>query len=210
MIEAAYDEAIVKDEGSEKSTDVGCDTSSQASESDDQIFDQPSAQVVKEEFLQSIGISDLNVLDSDGKSALQRAAKEGNADVTRALLDDEDFQHVNTKDKSIFKWTALHEASEAGNIEMVKILMDHERFTQTNSRDRNGRTCLHLAAGQGNLEVVEIILSNPRFASMGIKDHLGFTPQQRAKANGHQAVADYIQACVPCKKPPGLCIMYTR
>lgn len=208
-IDIAHDKAVTFDEDSEKSTDISCDDSSQASESDDQSVDQISGQAIAE-FLEQIGFSVLNELDSNGKSALHRAVKEGNAEVTRALLDEESFQHVNAKEKNILKWTVLHEASDAGDVQIVKMLMDHERFMHTNAKDRNRRTCLHLAASHGNLEMVKVILNNPRFASIGMKDTLGFTAQQRAKANGHDAIAQYIQACVPSRAPPGLRIEHMR
>lgn len=202
-LDEAYD-ADCEDESSEKSTDVGWDTSSQAS--DEQIVDQGSA-YVKVEFLKSIGFSSVCALDLDGKSALHRAAKVGNAEAAQAILDDEDFEHVNAKDSTILKCTVLHEASAAGNTKIVRMLMDHERFVHTNARDRNGRTCLHYTAAQGSFEAVEAILSNPRFASIGVKDCQGFTAQQRAKANGHDAIAQYIRARIPSAKPPGLSIL---
>jgi ankyrin repeat protein len=198
-----HNEGINHEEGSERSTDVGFDTSSQGSESDDQSVDE-SSRKAKSDFLRRIGFSALNALDSNGKSALHIAAKEGNAEVTRALLDDEDFQHVNAKDKSILKWTVLHEAAAAGNVKIVKILMQHTRFVKSDTRDRNGRTCLHLAAIHGSFGAVKAIVRDPLFASIGVKDHLGYTPQQRASDNGHEVIADYIGACVPSQKPPGL------
>jgi len=215
MIDADNDRTIALYEGSETSTDVGCDNSSQARitfsdhESDDQSLDQVSGWA-KAEFLNRIGFSSLNALDSSGKSALHKAAKEGNAEMLGALLDDEDFQHVNAKDKSIFKWTVLHEASNAGNLEIVKMLLDHYRFTNGNARDRNGRTCLHFAAEHGRLEMVNAILGHPRFASIGVKDHLGFTAQQRAQTSGHNAIANCIQNYVPSYQPPGLGIEYSK
>lgn len=181
----------------------GYDTSSRVSESKYQSLDK-AATKMKREFLKHIRFSSLNMLDSNGKSALHKATQEGNAEVTQILLDDPNFEHVNTKDTTILKWTALHEAAGVDKLEIVKMLMDHERFLQTNARDRNGRSCLHIAAGQGSFKLVNAIVSHPRFTSVVSKDNLGFTPQQRARANGHEVIADYIHACHYSMKPPGL------
>eukprot|EP00746_Dinoflagellata_sp_MGD_P041506 gnl/MRDRNA2_/MRDRNA2_200385_c0_seq1.p1 gnl/MRDRNA2_/MRDRNA2_200385_c0~~gnl/MRDRNA2_/MRDRNA2_200385_c0_seq1.p1 ORF type:complete len:239 (-),score=44.92 gnl/MRDRNA2_/MRDRNA2_200385_c0_seq1:661-1377(-) len=199
---------------SEKSTDAGCDTSSQESGTSRSSYQNPidlaASTQIKTTFLRQHGFSNLNVFDSEGKSALHRAANLGDAEVTQALLDDEDFDHVNAKDGSIFKWTALHEASDAGHVEIIKRLMDHPRFAVTNARDRNGRTCLHFCASRGNVEAVETIMKHPRFASIGIKDHLGFNPQQTAQRYGHEAAANALQTRVPVSKPPGLSISQTK
>jgi ankyrin repeat protein len=215
--------AVFEDEcDSEKSTDVGCDyhcdTSSQASEASQSSSPSPyqnpidlaASTQIKTPFLRQHGFSSLNALNSEGKSALNVAANLGDAEVAQALLDDEDFSHVNAKDASIFKWTALHEASDAGHVNIMKMIMDHPRFTGTNTRDRNGRTCLHFAACRGNVKAVETIIHHPRFASIGIKDHLGFTPQQMANANGHEAASKALQTRVPSSKPPGLSISQTK
>lgn len=199
---------------SEKSTDAGCDTCSQESETSRSSYQNPidlaASTQIKTTFLRQYGFSHLNVLDSEGKTALHRAANLGDAEVTQALLDDEDFEHVNAKDGSIFKWTALHEASDAGHVEIMKRLMDHPRFAVTNARDRNGRTCLHFCASRGNVEAVETIIKHPRFAAIGIKDHLGFNPQQTAQRYGHEAAANAMEARVPSSKPPGLSISQTK
>lgn len=187
--------ATAHDMGPEWTTRGGWDDSSQVSQSS---LDQTSMQVIAE-FLERIGFSSLNVLDSNGKSALHRAAQEGNAEVARSLLDDEHFTHVNAKDTTILKWTALHEASGANNAEIVKMLMDHEEFEHANTRDRNGRTCLHIAAGQGSFDVVNATVTHPRFASIGSKDNLGFTAQQRARANGHEMIAEHLHVASPTR-----------
>lgn len=179
------------------------------SDSQEDDLDQAKTQL-KAEFLERIGFSSLNELDSDGKSVLQIAAKEGNTEVTRALLDDEDFKLVNAKDKNLPRWTALHEAANNNRVHVVQMLMDSERFSQTNTPDRNGRNCLHIAAAMGHLEVVKAILNHPRFASIGIKDYHGFTPQKRALVHGQEAIAEYIQARIPSKGPPQLGLTYMR
>jgi hypothetical protein len=50
---------------------------------------------------------------------------------------------------------------------------------------------LHNAAETGNLEIVQILVKNG--ANVLIKKD-GKTPEERARENGHEAVADYLQA----------------
>jgi ankyrin repeat protein len=91
---------------------------------------------------------------------LYQASREGNLEVVRFLIDNQNFDCINQKD--INGQTALHlglflnvkinnflkileiKATERGQIEVVGLLINKERFNCINFKDNYSRTALHL------------------------------------------------------------------
>jgi len=111
------------------------------------------------------------------ESVLHRAAREGNIDALRFLLQHENFD-VNIKND--VGWTALHWAACNGYTTMVKILVDE--FHDAGTID--GQISLHHAAAGGHTETVKL-LTERSGADANAKTEYGRTPLHGASKHGH-------------------------
>ena len=114
------------------------------------------------------------------ESVLHRAAREGNIDALRFLLQHENFD-VNIKND--VGWTALHWAACNGYTTMVKLLVD-EFQAELDARTVDGQIPLHYAAAGGHTETVRL-LTERSGADANAKTEYGRTPLHGASKHGH-------------------------
>lgn len=90
----------------------------------------------------------------DGKTMLHVAAKKGNVNITKLLLD---YCDINNQD--LAKKTPLHYAVKKRHYDIVKLLLDHQASIRV--KDHSGQTVLHyVSPGQyGNEKFFNLILS---------------------------------------------------
>mmetsp|Transcript_6398 Transcript_6398/g.18977 ORF Transcript_6398/g.18977 Transcript_6398/m.18977 type:complete len:724 (+) Transcript_6398:228-2399(+) len=90
--------------------------------------------------------------------------------------------------------TALAYAAEKGAVAVAVRLLDHAvGRAQVTRRDRSGRTPLHWAAWSGNLVMARLLVEKG-FAPSDTGDDGGFTPAFLAQQEGHDEVAEYLEA----------------
>lgn len=111
---------------------------------------------------------DLNSIDSDERSSLMIAAKNGDLDLVSLLVDDE--VRVDMKDK--YGMTAFMIAAAEGHDSILKFLSDHVK--DANDKDCTGKTALHHACKHNYGKCVDFLLSEFNI-DQNIKDNTGKT-----------------------------------
>ena len=96
--------------------------------------------------------ADVNVVRSDGSSALLYAAYQGDVELVKALLE----KGANPDLRNEYGAFALSEAVQAGSQEIVELLLDHK--ANPNLSNLEGETALMVAARSGNLAAAEALL----------------------------------------------------
>ncbi|VDI27517.1 palmitoyltransferase ZDHHC13/17 [Mytilus galloprovincialis] len=163
------------------------------------------------------GIS-VNCKDSNGYTALHRAAGAGTLLIVKLLLQEK--AHIDCTDiygKTPLQWaaesgkelvvghlikkgasvnakdeekaTALHWASGAGHSNTIGMLLLHGAVV--NHHDISGQTALHWAASNGSMDTVETLLKGG--AKKDIEDENGMTPYDLARRFRHKEVQTLIQ-----------------
>ena len=98
--------------------------------------------------------ADANAAEGDGLSALHWAARRGEAEIAKILLDSGATTDAKTRNGA---YTPLHEASKAGNAAVARVLLaagaDPVARTTT-----GGATPLHFAAISGSATAVDVLL----------------------------------------------------
>nr|XP_017253237.1 PREDICTED: ankyrin repeat-containing protein At5g02620 [Daucus carota subsp. sativus]XP_017253238.1 PREDICTED: ankyrin repeat-containing protein At5g02620 [Daucus carota subsp. sativus]XP_017253239.1 PREDICTED: ankyrin repeat-containing protein At5g02620 [Daucus carota subsp. sativus]XP_017253240.1 PREDICTED: ankyrin repeat-containing protein At5g02620 [Daucus carota subsp. sativus] len=107
------------------------------------------------EMIKYYDIADASIKARNGSDAFHIAAKQGNLEVIKILMDalpelSMTFDQSNT--------TALHSAAAQGHTEVVKFLMEKNSNLVTVGKS-NKKTALHSAARNEHLEVVKVLLS---------------------------------------------------
>ena len=110
--------------------------------------------------------ADVDRTDSEGCTALMRAAERGNPDMVQLLLK----AGANPRAKDQFARTGLMLAAESGNSNVVAPLLP---FGLVNARSRRGSTALMAAAAAGNPDVVQTLLHAG--ARVNDRDAMGVT-----------------------------------
>ncbi|MED6147153.1 hypothetical protein PIB30_041406 [Stylosanthes scabra] len=106
------------------------------------------------EMIQYYDLADAGIKARNGFDALHIAAKQGDLDVLKILMEAHPELSM-TVDPS--NTTALHTASTQGHTEIVKFLLEAGSSLATIARS-NGKTPLHSAARNGHLAVVKALL----------------------------------------------------
>jgi len=116
---------------------------------------------------------------------LHKAAREGDADRVRELLDAGADVNVRNSSNAVkllrggtpLQWTSLHYAAYYGHLEIAEILIS--RGADLDADDPYYSTPLYLAAEEGHPEVVEFLIS--KGAKVNVKSSSsGYTPLHRA------------------------------
>ncbi|TNJ27306.1 Kinase, NEK [Giardia muris] len=115
-------------------------------------------------------LSQAGTQDSNGRTALMKAARGGYASCVRLLLSQE------ARIQDYLGWTALMKAAEKGHADCTELLIPAEAKMQ----DKKGWTALILAAYYGHASCVERLL-----LEAGIQKYNGFTALMCAAQNGH-------------------------
>ncbi|MCM0043092.1 MAG: ankyrin repeat domain-containing protein [Burkholderiaceae bacterium] len=101
--------------------------------------------------------ADINAQNSNGRTALYFAIREGNADLVRLLLSRGARIDLTDMDRR----NALHSAclSTKNRSAVVNALLQTKGASLIDKRDRSGKTALHLAIASGNVDVVKALLA---------------------------------------------------
>ncbi|MGI2299055.1 ankyrin repeat domain-containing protein [Candidatus Cardinium hertigii] len=100
--------------------------------------------------------ANINQRNDYGHTPLYSAAKEGNIEIVKVLLKDENID-VNATHED--KYTVLHWAAFQNNPELVELLLRDKRI-KVNEKDVYGYTPLHTAINEKNVLVVEALLKS--------------------------------------------------
>lgn len=138
------------------------------------------------------GRADVNHQDRFGQTALSIAARMGDEDVTKVLLDTEGTQvDVDVPDHT--GWTPLIQAAKNGSAEILRLLLEIEQGgarIDPNQPDAAGQTALHWAASMGNTGAVRVLVASPLIdVDVHVTDPARRSPLSRAAANGHVPTA---------------------
>ncbi|XP_054722589.1 E3 ubiquitin-protein ligase mib1-like [Uloborus diversus] len=128
--------------------------------------------------------------DEDGRTALHRAAKSGDAGRIRALLD----AGWNTRARDVNGQTPLHLALSCRKEAAAELLVNADSITDVVDNNQR-RTPLHCAAESGFVNVMRILLAAGADAS--VKDRQERTPLHRALYWGEEAVAEVLLVHAP-------------
>nr|CAB3258919.1 kinase D-interacting substrate of 220 kDa-like [Phallusia mammillata] len=119
----------------------------------------------------------VNQTDRDGHTALSFAAKLGEEDVIRLLLDRGAFLNLADHHGD----TALIKATKHGHQNCVKILLS--KFADVDLKGKDGKTALHFACEMGNMTIVkELLACNP---NIDVRNSDHETPLVRAVKEGN-------------------------
>ena len=128
--------------------------------------------------------ADVNLIDSNGWTALHHSADKGDINMAQILL--EAGADVNSYSNA--RRTPLHLAAASNHTDMVKLLIENGADKEFESEDKC--TPLHYAAKRGNLECVkELLKSNAIICRQDIRL---WTPLHYAAYNGHKNVVSYL------------------
>jgi ankyrin repeat protein len=128
--------------------------------------------------------ADVNLIDSNGWTALHHAAEKGDTNTAQILL----AHQANVNAYSNARKTPLHLAAFNNKPEMIQLLIDNKAEKEFESEDKC--TALHYAARKGNLACVKVLLN----AAVNIykQDKRLWTPLHYAAYNGHKEVVYYL------------------
>lgn len=129
--------------------------------------------------------SDINMQNDRGLTALHEAAKEGNVEIAKLLIEKgAKINFVNPKG-----WTALHRAVNYGKIEIVKLLLN--KNADFNLKTFDDMTPLSLAFKNNHPEIARFLLENGADSNCCI-DNKGLTPLFSALRKGDVDLAKLI------------------
>jgi len=98
----------------------------------------------------------MNTTDSDGYTAIHRAAYSGKTNIITSCLKNGANIEAGTSDG----WTALHSAGRWNSFECAKLLL--ENGADINAKSLGGQTPLHIAANAGkSRESLTVMLTHP-------------------------------------------------
>ena len=136
------------------------------------------------ELLES-GDFDINEKDSDGETAVLKAARAGRLRLVEKLIAFGANLEISDKEG----WTPLHWAAQEGCMSLVGVLLDRCPIL-INTRDKRGLSALHVAAWQGDAEMVSRLLSEG--ADFKEVTFWGETPLHHATYFGHEKVCEIL------------------
>jgi len=128
--------------------------------------------------------ANVNLIDSNGWTALHHAAEKGDLKAAEILLDNK----ANINAFSNARKTPLHLAAFNNKVEMVRLLLSRKASLEFESEDKC--TALHFAAKKGSLECVkELLMAGAKIYK---QDHRSWTPLHYAAYNGHKEVVNFL------------------
>jgi len=120
---------------------------------------------------------DVDLRDSDGRTALDWAAVRGEASIVQLLLN----KGADAGSRDNQRQTPLHKAARWGNSHIVPFLIKRE--ADVDAQDNNGQTPLHMAE---NAQTVKELVKYG--AQLNVQDYLGKTALHEAVLNGRKDV----------------------
>ncbi|KAA3463434.1 ankyrin repeat-containing protein [Gossypium australe] len=127
----------------------------------------------------------LRIRDQESNTALHEAARCGNVEAVKALLEIEDpsFEYSANKKQE----TPLYIAAKKGDGGVLSVLLD--KSTSTALGGPHGRTVLHAAAMAGDAKAVKVILEKKKDLTKE-RDEDGYTPLHYAAHLGFKSVVE--------------------
>ena len=129
---------------------------------------------------------DVNATDFMGSTALAWAARKGNEEVVKMLLEREDVNASQAETKFVHN-TPLLLAAEEGHGGLVKMILEREGVNP-NQGDINHKTPLSLAATRGHEGIVQILLECEEVNPDQADTKYGRTPFSWAAGRGNEGV----------------------
>ena len=106
-------------------------------------------------------VVDVNVVDSDGVSALRFSAQYGHLEITKYLLERGANPNLRAKDGL----DPLLSAIDFGNLEIVEILLSHGADVHTKTKETNA---VLLAREKGRLHIEQVLIEAGATDDMGL------------------------------------------
>ena len=129
----------------------------------------------------------------DDYTPLAIAAREGHADIVRALLE----AGANPRGViGLFRGTALHEACYFGHAAVIRVMTDKRERAGTRAPELdaqgayNGMTPLHDAVWHGHLEAARVLVDAGHL--LDLRTHAGLTPRELAVLYGYDDLAHFL------------------
>jgi len=113
-----------------------------------------SSLMATKEVLEDLRAGKKRKLSKYGENDLQLAAKKGNFELVKSLLE---LQDVNHKDNN--GNTPLHDAIAHNHFKIVEILLEHEDI-EIDVQDCDGNTPLHYSTREENKKIIELLLES--------------------------------------------------
>lgn len=130
--------------------------------------------------------SELNQVNSLGKTLLHQAAKDNDTDLIEYLL--KRGLGIDRKDHSGF--TPLHDAVQAQATSAVRFLIDHQADVHARNADLN--TPLHLAAFHNDIQSVEMLFFSGAYRDVLTENKEKVSPFSHAVRNRYYAMAELL------------------
>ncbi len=128
----------------------------------------------------------VNARAANGWTALTLASARGHAGIVTQLL----AAGADANAPDIYGWTPLMRAVYEDRFEAVRALLGNKSL-RVNARDDRGATALHFAAARGSLNIAKSLLAHG--ADARATDAAGRTPATVAAAEGHAALAEFLE-----------------
>jgi len=130
--------------------------------------------------------SELNQTDSQGKTHLHHAAKDGDTDLIEYLL--KRGLELDQKDNSGF--TPLHDAVQAQDTSALRFLID--RHADVHAKNADLSTPLHLAVFNNDIQSAEMLYFNGAHSDVLIENKDKVSPLSHAVRNRYYAMAELL------------------
>ncbi|RDW62198.1 hypothetical protein BP6252_11631 [Coleophoma cylindrospora] len=124
---------------------------------------------------------DLEIRDSEGRTALYWAASRGYESTVRLLLD----SHANVNAQGSPYGSALQAASARGHETIVKLLLDNH--ADVNAKGGPYGSALQAASAEGHEAIVKLLLDAGK-VEVDTKDKYGMTPLSYASEKGYKSI----------------------
>lgn len=119
---------------------------------------------------------DVNWQDASGDTALHIAARYGNVECVRVLVEGTKDQKANIEiQESTYEWTPLDVAAVDGHIEVVKLLV--EAGADIAKADSSGWTAQEHAALRGHTEIAQLLARQPEDTPVSHRGDANGTPE---------------------------------
>jgi ankyrin repeat protein len=135
---------------------------------------------------------ELNRMAPDGHTPLLDAAREGHADVVKALL--EAGADPRIVDQGNMKATPAHKAGYMGHAHVARLLVADPRLELDAQGPFNGYTALHDAIWHGHVETARIYIDAG--ARLDLRALDGRTPLQMARDYGYSEIVEMLESAL--------------
>lgn len=128
--------------------------------------------------------------DEDGRTPLHFAARRGNVELAKHMINLLPSPSINQTDRN--GQTAFHCATESKRVEIIDVMKDGGMDVR--GRDHRRRSLLHHAALHDNLDAVRKVVALAGRQELELRDLDGRTPFQLAERYGVRSVVEYLMS----------------